>query len=93
MSNPSKKSGWYTYAALTAEGVPYPAHNLEVAIRYMRAREDILLSDLQAVSRGPSIPNGGSLAVWKGFLDHEEAIHGKSKPLCYIHQGGRVELL
>lgn len=85
--------GWYTYAVLTAEGEPYPRHNLEMAIRYQRSREDVLLSDLKAISRGPDMPGGGAIAVWKGILDHEEALHGKPRPLFYIHAGGRVEPL
>jgi hypothetical protein len=92
-SDPAIKRGWYTYAVLTAEGKPYPSHNLEMAFRYLRAREEIILSDLKAISRGPNMPGGGAISVWKGILDHEEALNGPSKPIYYIHEGGRIEPL
>jgi len=32
-------------------------------------------------------------AVWPGQITEEEALHGRTKPLFYVHEDGSIELI
>jgi len=90
---PAIKRGWYTWALLTAEGQLYgrgrhPAH-------VVRSPEPVLVDELitLAKTRMDLMPEGGAYAIWEGSLDQHELVHSPQPPICYIHQGGRIEWL
>jgi hypothetical protein len=86
-----EKKRWYTYAYMTREGAPAPGH-FNFVRHYGQA--SIMLEDLAGSMRDERFHKGAyALAIWPGEIDEWEALHGNTKPVYYMYQGGSVEKL
>ena len=87
----SEKKRWYTIAYLQREGIPAPGHTNFVRVY---KSEKILLEDL-VYSMSHELGHRGAYvaSVWPGEIGEWEALHGNTKPVYYVYQGGSVEKL
>lgn len=93
MPSPKAKKYWYTVAYFTREGAPHPAMtHANFAQHYTQLK--ILREDLQRVMSDPRLNRGAYAAVlWPGQLSEWTAIHGDTRPLLNVYEGGRTERL
>jgi len=93
-SRSSAKRRWYTTAYLTREGNPHPAHQRYGNFSRLYKTVKVLLEDLPYAMNTEIAHRGAYVfVVWQGELSEWEALHGKTKPLYYVFEGGRVEKL
>jgi hypothetical protein len=93
MSSKSSKAKrrWYTIAYLTREGAPHPAKR---SFEQWYRSETILLDDLSHIMSTEIGHRGAYVAAaWPGQIGEWEALHGKTKPLFYVYQGGKFDRL
>lgn len=85
------KRRWYTVAFLTREGAPHPAH---LNFSHVYKDEKVLLEDFVYAMTHELGHRGAYVAVaWPGEISEHEALHGTTKPLLYVYQGGGVQRL
>lgn len=91
MTKTKEKKFWFTVADLTVEGSPHKAagaHNFTQ--KYCSHR--ILREDLQGHMSSEMFHRGAYVAAaWPGRLSEWDCLHGPTKPIFYVHQGGRIE--
>lgn len=87
------QKGWMTYAYLTREGDPDPRHRDYNFKSFFNDDSASILHQARTIMRDHPDVNLGSyvMAIWPGDLDEGRALHGPTKPLWYIFQGGIVE--
>jgi hypothetical protein len=82
---------WYTIAYLNREGIPTGRHG---QFEQWYRSKAILLDDLSHIMSTEAGHQGAYVAAaWPGQISPHEALHGKTKPLYYVYQGGSVETL
>lgn len=90
---PKLKRRWYTVAFLTREGASHPAHGAS-NFTHIYKDEKVLLEDAAyAMSREIWHQGAYVYAVWPGEISQQEALHGATKPVFYVFEGGSVERL
>lgn len=88
-----EKKKWYTVAYLTREGAPHAAHSASNFSQVYKT-ETVLLEDF-VYSMAHELGHRGAYvaAVWPGEINQQEALHGATKPVFYVFQGGSIERL
>jgi hypothetical protein len=89
----TKKSAkqWFTVAYLTREGVPHAAHWRDNFSQKYDTEKNIA-KDVSLAMIHLSL-GAYAAAVWPGQITEEEALHGRTKPLFYVHEDGSIELI
>ena len=90
---PKLKRRWYTVAYLTREGASHPAHGVGNFTRVYKDEKVLLEDAAYAMSREIGHRGAYVYAVWPGEISQQEALHGATKPVFYVFQGGSIERL
>jgi hypothetical protein len=89
--NYHRKKRWFTIAYVTREGQPHPAHRASNFTRVYRRLDD-LLYDLEYAMKSELGHRGAYAAVvWPGQISEWEALHGSTRPLYHVYEGGHRE--
>lgn len=90
---PKLKRRWYTVAYLTREGASHMAYR-PGNFSHIYKDEKMLLEDaVYAMTHEIAHRGAYVYAVWPGEISQQEALHGATKPVFYVFQGGTIERL
>ncbi len=92
---PAKKTKfpkrWFTVAYLTREGMPHASHWRDnFSQKY--DTEKAIAKDVSLAMIHLSL-GAYAAAVWPGQITEGEALHGRTKPLFYVHDDGTIEMI
>jgi hypothetical protein len=85
------KSDWYTYAIINKDGLPVPTINEDFWRQKISRDQPVYVDTITSFAVNHPRPPGCSIAIWKGCLDPDEALHGISTPIIYVHPDNRIQ--
>lgn len=86
-----QKSDWYTYAVIDRNGLPVP--NVHKAFWWQQIfyTQPVYVDTIAEFAVDHPRPPGCSIAIWKGRLTPNEALHSIHTPIIFVHPDNRIQ--